>query len=474
MKIKTWLLLTYLLVMLIPLAAFYGLYVSINNYYQDKHVEEYFDKWNTVTDVKKQLTDPSLYSTSANYAALEQTTNNYLMITLYNASGRVLYASNPFVSQANFENKKKLYQHLYELEQTYDAFVYKEPVYQEKQIIGIYKISLARTEWVDHVESKMTLVLIGLAAILLILYSLVIWFLHRRLNKPLRQLQQQMQHFAKGLLIEPLPSRKDEIGELSTSFEAMQQEILAARAHLQQEQQQKHYMLASLSHDLKTPLTSIQAYTESLLSEGDANKEEYLSIITAKTVYMKQLLDELTMFSLLQSPTYEMELVAVDGEEFFDMLLADYEDISREKGFICTISCHVTGTFYVQPKQLMRVLDNLLSNAWRYTNTSGTIRIAAFNPHLAPNWCSMHLTKTTGVYIIVTNTGTEIPAEQLNQIFEPLYQVDQARTKTGNRGTGLGLTIAKDIIEKHHGTIKVVSKQNETAFIIWLPQEEKE
>lgn len=233
-------------------------------------------------------------------------------------------------------------------------------------------------------------------------------------------------------------------------------------------------MLASLSHDLKTPLTSIQAYTESLLCEDDANKEDYVSIITAKTVYMNQLLDDLTMFSLLQSPTYEMELVAVDGEEFFDMLLADYEDISREKGFICTSSCHVTGTFYVQPKQLMRVLDNLLSNAWRYTNIGGTIRIAAFNAHTKPHWCAMDLPKMTGAYIVVTNTGGAIPVEQLNQIFEPLYQVDQARTKTGNRGTGLGLTIAKEIIEKHHGTIEVVSKQNETAFIIWLPQEEKE
>lgn len=331
MKIKTWLLLTYLLVMLIPLAAFYGLYVSFTNYYQDKHVEEYFEKWNTVTDLKKQLADPSLYSKYADYAALNQVTSDQLMITLYNASGRVLYASNPLVSQANFENKNKLYKHLYELEQTYDAFVYKEPVYQDKQIIGIYKISLARTEWVDHVESQMTFVLTGLAAILFVLYSLVIWFLHRRLNKPLRQLQHQMQNFAKGLPTETLPSRKDEIGELSTSFEAMQQEILAARSQVNQEQQQRQYMLASLSHDLKTPLTSIQAYTESLILEGDANKEEYLSIITAKTVYMKQLLDDLTMFSLLQSPTYEMELVPVDGEEFFEMLLADYEGISREK-----------------------------------------------------------------------------------------------------------------------------------------------
>lgn len=459
--------------MLIPLVAFYGLYVSITNYYQDKHVEEYFEKWNTVTELKKQLADPSLYSKSADYAALDQSTSNQLMITLYNASGRVLYASNPFVSQANFESKNKLYQHLYELVQTYDAFIYKEPVYQDKQIIGIYKISLARTEWVDHVESKMTFVLTGLAAVLVILYSFVIWFLHRRLNKPLRQLQQQMKNFAKGLPTETLPSRKDEIGELSTSFEAMQQEILAARALVKQQQQQKQYMLASLSHDLKTPLTSIQAYTESLLADGEANKGEYLSIIAEKTVYMKQLLDDLTMFSLLQSPAYEMELVPVDGEEFFEMLLADYDDISREKGFICTTSCQVTGTFLVQPKQMMRVLDNLLSNAWRYTNANGTIRIAAFNPYAKPNWCAMHLPKKTGVYIIVTNTGAEIPAEQWEQIFEPLYQVDKARTKTGNRGTGLGLSIAKEIIEKHYGTIEVVSEQNETAFIIWLPEEEK-
>lgn len=473
MKIKHWLLITYLLVMLIPLAAFYGLYISINHYYQDKHVEEYFDKWNTVTDVKKQLANPSLYSKNADYNLLEKETNNQMMITLYNASGRVLYASNPFVRQANFENKNKLYQDLYALEQTYDAFVYKEPVYQDKQIIGIYKISLARTEWVDHVESSMTFVLIGLAIVLIMLYSFVIWFLHRRLNKPLQQLQYEMQQFAKGRPTKMLPSRKDEIGELSSSFQTMQQEILATRAQVNQEQQQKQFMLASLSHDLKTPLTSIQAYAESLLTEDHANNEDYLKVIQAKSIYMKQLLDDLTIFSLLQSPTYEMELVLVEGEEFFEMLLADYEEISKEKGFICEVSCAVTGTYLVQPKQLMRVVDNLLSNAWRYTNPGGTIRITAFQADTKPSWCTINLPHQTGAYIVVTNTGTNIPADQLAQIFTPLYQVDQARTKTGNRGTGLGLTIAKEIIEKHHGTIHAVSNKNETAFIIWLPQEEQ-
>lgn len=472
MKIKSWLLLTYLLVMLIPLGALYGLYVSINAYYQDKNIEAYFEKWSIVTDLKDVLNNPALYEQQAYYENIKPLTSDQLMITLYSANGKVHYSSNPLSS--NFESRSKVYKDLFEFKQNYGTIVYKEPVYENGVIKGVYKITIARTEWLEQVNTKTALVVSGLVLVLLLLYGGVIYFLNVRLNRPAKRLIEQMRAFAKGELTQSLPVKKDELGELTTSFKMMQEEITSTRERLDTAQRQKEYMIASLSHDLKTPLTSIQAYTESLLAGklSDNEQQEYLQIIQSKSDYMKQLLDDLMMFTLLQSSTYDLELVEVDGHEFFDMLLGDYEQISIEKGFKATTVVNVERSYHVNPKQLMRVVDNIVLNAWAYTNPGGVIHIAAFELSNIPSWCNEQLaTKFTkqGVYIVVQNSGATISDQQSKKMFEPLYQIDESRSNFGQRGAGLGLSIAKQIIEKHNGTIEAVPQQNRTAIVIWLP-----
>ncbi|MER1998980.1 MAG: HAMP domain-containing sensor histidine kinase [Lysinibacillus sp.] len=478
MKIKTWLLITYLLVMLLPLVALYGLYVSINNYYQDKSMQEYFEKLNDVNALKSHLENPKLYTDKQfSEEKVEGLTNEQTMITLYHPSGRGIYSSNPLATYTNFEDKEVLYKELYEFKQNYETFVYKQPVYEEGKIVGIFKITLARTEWTEQVGNNTKLIVASLIGFLLLLYGVIVYFLNRRLNQPLKQLIQQMQAFAKGKPTKPLPIQKDEIGDLTASFQRMQQEIMTNREKIESEQRQKEFMIASLSHDLKTPLTSIQAYAESLQSNAlsEHEKQEYLQIVQSKSDYMKQLLDDLMMFTLLQSPTYELELVSVEGDEFFEMLLGDYEQVSVEKGFTATTHLHVTNSYAVNPKQLMRVLDNLVGNAWTYTNPGGTIRVAAFEAPFSPSWyiASAQKVKGRGVYIVVQNSGSTLSNEQCQRMFEPMHQLDEARSHMGQRGAGLGLSIAKQIIEKHNGTIQAISYENETAITIWLPEEEK-
>jgi len=186
-------------------------------------------------------------------------------------------------------------------------------------------------------------------------------------------------------------------------------------------------------------------------------------------------LDDLMMYTLLQSQGYELELIRVEGSEFFEMLLADYEQVCKEKGFHAQTTIHVSGNYDVNPKQLMRVMDNLVSNAWMYTKSGGSIELGAFEmphmPSLRKQFVSDCLTKTDGIYIVVQNSGEGITPEECAKLFDPLYQSDQSRSKIGQRGAGLGLSIAKQIIEKHQGTIEVVSKQQQgTAIICWLPE----
>ncbi len=128
----------------------------------------------------------------------------------------------------------------------------------------------------------------------------------------------------------------------------------------------------------------------------------------------------------------------------------------------------------MHPKQLQRVIDNLLSNAWRYGEKGTTIGLAAVNAGNDPEWgfdfLKSALNKQEGMYIIVQNHGRGIPQQDIVKLFEPMYQADYARSKAGERGTGLGLNITKQIIEKHGGTVELLSRENiGTAVICWLP-----
>ncbi|MGE7809044.1 HAMP domain-containing sensor histidine kinase [Lysinibacillus capsici] len=475
MKIKAWLLIMFFIVMVIPIVGAYSLYVWINAYYQDKNVAEYFDKWTELNQVKDVVDNPVLYQKNADFEEIEELTNEKLAITLYTKSGYVLYSSNPLLT--GYVGKERMLNGLYDLQQAYNAFTYKEPVYLKGDLLGIYEIQLIRTDWVKGVEKRSWLVIASTILLFLIIYLTVILLLHRKLNRPLGELMQHMRHFAKGQHVKStLSVRKDEIGALAKTFEAMQVEIEKTRASLKAEQQQKEMMIASISHDLKTPLTAIQAYAESLQNKGLSEQQvaEYQQVIVTKADRMKHMLEDLMMFTLLQSTNYTLELIAVDGEEFFDMALSDYEPLCEEEGFTLKVFCAVDGLYAVHPKQLQRVIDNLLSNAWRYGEKGTTIGLAAVNAGNNPEWgfdfLKSALNKQEGMYIIVQNHGRGIPQQDIVKLFEPMYQADYARSKAGERGTGLGLNITKQIIEKHGGTVELLSRENSgTAVICWLP-----
>jgi signal transduction histidine kinase len=282
---------------------------------------------------------------------------------------------------------------------------------------------------------------------------------------------EQMTAFARREPFAEMPAGNDEIGELTKHFYGMRRQIEEAREKIAKQQQEKEFLIASISHDLKTPLTSIRAYAESLASPNELkltaeDRAEYCRIIAEKTEYMKQMLDDLTVYTLLQSPAYQMELVEVDGGEFFDMLLSGYEPICREKNIHLRTHCDVTGNVRVHPRQMMRVADNLMSNAVRHTKPGAHILLAAVSTgRPLPDGLFSFVREQAeragedGVFLIVQNEGEGMDEEQLSRVFDPLYQADQARSKKGERGTGLGLSITRRIMEKHGGTVRIFARK---------------
>lgn len=478
MKIKTWLLLSYIIVMLLPLGAAYGLFAWINAYHQDRNVEEYFLKWTELQAILPIVEDPALYQFGIEYEQLDALTDAHTAIELYSKDGYLLYTSNPLRKTVqSLEAKENLYKNLYVFDQSYRSFTYRAPVFSAKELVGFYEVKLARAEWVDGVTNRTWFVVVLFVVFISGIFLVVVMLVNHKLNRRLAHLMRQMKIFAEHGTVEQIEQQNDEIGELAASFDEMRQQIEAARDNLAQEQREKAYMIASISHDLKTPLTSIRAYAESLGNEQNlpvSRQKEYQEVIIQKAHYMQQMLDDLLMYTLLQSPSYEIELVEVEGSEFFEMLVSDYEPLCLERKITLHTFCEVEGVYAVNPKQLLRVADNLMSNAMKHTKKNGEIILAAVSPQYVPEeimpFATSLFSKQDGIYFIVQNSGIGIAPEALAFVFEPLYQTDTARTKKEDTGTGLGLSITKRMIEKHGGTVQIASEKNSgTCVVCWLP-----
>ncbi len=479
MKLQTWLLLSYLIVMLLPLLGAYGLFVWVSTYYEERNVEENMEMFVELNELQAVLARPGFYRVDADFGPVDELASSRVSMTLFAANGYRVHATDPLKpNPLVFTARKQLYEGFYEMKQKFGTISYKEPVFEDGRVVGIYEIEWMREEWVAGVGQR-TWVVAGLfAAFFLLLFAAVAILVNHRLNRPLRELSSRMAAFAKGETVEPMQKRSDEIGDLSKNFETMREELTRANESLAKEQQQKEFMIASISHDLKTPLTSVRAYAEALHSEllTLSERQEYYGIIIAKANHIRQMLDDLLTYTLLQSGAYEMERTAVDGGEFFDMVTSGYETLCGEKGIELQVEVEVETELSVNTKQMVRVVDNLMDNAIRHTDAGGMIGLAAADAGAAPGWCygfvKTALNREQGVYIIVQNEGQGVTEETIRNAFNPLYQADQARTKTG---TGLGLAITKEVMDRHGGTVQMLSeKRIGTAVICWLPAIKRE
>lgn len=466
------------MVMILPLITAYFLFAWINSYNNEQKVEEHVQLRAELEDVKQKLNDPALYASQADRRHLERDTDQTKLITLYDKNGVIVYSSNPSIQSTQFAlSKEQLYQDLYKLEQGYSSFSYKQPVFEHYELIGFFDIEIARDEWVAGVEKRSYIVGGLFFVVFVLIYLTVIRLVNKKLNTRLTGLMGDMSAYAAGKTVNERPTNQDEIGELTEHFYHMKQQIDAARETIEQEQETKEYLIASVSHDLKTPLTSIKAYAEALHTQKLTNEEqrEYRRVIVEKSDFMQHMLDDLLTYTLLKSPSHEMELVEVDGGEFFEMLVSDYEEVSRKQGIYLETTVDVCGIYQVNPKEMMRLADNLVSNAIQHTKSENRLWIAALSSDMMPpDWLFDFIPKFwkgNAVYFIVQNEGKGLSEEKSAHVFDPLYQADEARSKQYVHGSGLGLSITKQITEKHDGNVYFYSKESVgTCVICELPK----
>ena len=252
--------------------------------------------------------------------------------------------------------------------------------------------------------------------------------------------------------LKPIETRLNEIKQI---LKKQEQEVIEG-------EKKKNDLIVFLAHDLKTPLTSIVAYLTMLDSYQDMPEEErqrYTHIALEKSIRLGELISEFFEITKFNLQDIVLEPVELNLSMMLEQLADELYGVLREKNLTCEVEAAEDMVVYGDADKLARVFDNILRNAVSYCYPNTKIRIQA------------EMTEE-GNRIVFSNRGKQIPKEQLGTIFEKFYRLDEARHSTTG-GAGLGLAIAKEIVELHGGTIWAESDDEETRFIVMLPKKEE-
>ena len=219
-------------------------------------------------------------------------------------------------------------------------------------------------------------------------------------------------------------------------------------------------MIVYLAHDLKTPLTSVIGYLTLLRDEPQLSKElqeRYTGVALDKAERLEDLVNEffdITRFSLTH---LELEKQPTDLTRMLEQVCSEFQPMLAERGLKCELHLPQKLSFVGDPDQLARVFDNLLRNACHYSFEDTVVHVSGHED-------------AGDITLTFTNAGRTISKEKLARIFDQFFRLDSSRaSRTG--GAGLGLAIAKEIVELHGGTIYAWSENEKIAFVVTLPKE---
>lgn len=268
----------------------------------------------------------------------------------------------------------------------------------------------------------------------------------RKILLPLRELTLVAEQIVQGNMDCPITYRSnDEMGRFSAVFELMRTRLLESKVNQDAYEQARNELIASISHDLRTPLSSIRGYVEGL-QDGvaqDKNKfERYLSVIRDKTDKLNNLIEDLFRFSELESGQLQMNYEEIECDPLLESIIRPLEyEFADGRARLIVLRPFPVGRVLADPVRLTQVFNNLVGNATKYAGEEAHITIAASRAGKR-------------LEVSVSDNGIGIAPEHLPHLFERFYRGDKSRSSHLG-GTGLGLAICKYIIEAHGGEIGV-------------------
>ncbi|MBD2846779.1 HAMP domain-containing histidine kinase [Paenibacillus sp. IB182496] len=299
-------------------------------------------------------------------------------------------------------------------------------------------------------------------SLLVLVFCAVVYFvlLQWRRFRYFAELSEAIAHIADGNFDHKAPVRqRNEIGDLASSTNRLVEQLKTSMDEERRAEQTKNELITNVSHDLRTPLTSIIGYLG--LIEQDRYRDEvelrhYVQIAYDKSNRLNLLINDLFEYTRMRHDTTTLRAVSFNLTELLGELLAQYRLQLEQAGMTSAFHSSEPGlSVNGDPNKIVRVFENLLSNAMAYGREGKRIEVRVWREG---RWAAAE----------VANYGEPIPEVDLPHLFDRFYRADKSRT-AHNGGSGLGLAIAKSIVEKHGGTISVSSDEAVTAFRVLLP-----
>ena len=330
------------------------------------------------------------------------------------------------------------------------------PIEVEGQVVGrlivgrgAFEQTIVEQDFVNRSFQTIAFAAVGAALVALLLGI----FLARTLSKPLRELTLATRAVAEGDLEQSVPVRsKDELGQLAESFNQM-------NANLARSRDLRRQMTADIAHELRTPLSVILGHTEAIRDGVMSPSQESFEIIHDEILRLSSMIEDLRLLSLVEAGELPFEPRAYAPLELLDEIKAAFAPKAKQKSI--DIKVEITAPpndINLDPDRMTQVLGNLMENALRYTPEGGQIILSAEN------------SSDDVVEMRIKDTGQGVELEELEHIFDRFYKGDKSRSREEG-SSGLGLAIAKSIVEGHGGTIHAESEPGQgMTFIIRLPQ----
>ncbi|PFR45078.1 HAMP domain-containing sensor histidine kinase [Bacillus thuringiensis] len=331
-----------------------------------------------------------------------------------------------------------------ELGETFYRYVKFDFYFPEKEEGSIFVLK-KQSSFVDLTQKLFPILFVSLLLLAILLIGLLSYLVSRSVIKPIFVLKGATEKIKEGNLDFQMPvTSHDEIGQLNQGFEEMRKKLKESIEVQTQYEENRKELISNISHDLKTPITSIIGYVEGI-KDGVANTPEkmdkYLTTIHTKAKHMDTLIDELFLFSKLDLNRVPFQFETVELNTFMQELIEEMRMDLSEEGIEINLQLHSSPLYVTADcEKINRVISNLIHNSVKYMDKEEkkiTVTVSSDN---------------NKVIVKVIDNGSGIESDTLPYIFERFYRAEQSRNSSTG-GSGLGLAIAKQIVEEHGGEI---------------------
>lgn len=435
---------------------------AISNYRKDDTYLNIYDYYSENGESYKLIIAESYYSEGVISNSLKSTSKWFKVL---DKNLNVILESDNAPAKKNYTEKEIIYMRGY-----YNNGLFIEK-YQYINNDGIKRTAIIKSRELYtnsffkkmNILTKIDFVVFGIAYIILVV--IFVFVLRSKFYEPLEKLNKAMELLTEGKRKKPVDySGPREFVDICDRFNIMVSKLEDSENQRKKLMNDKERMMADISHDLKTPITSIQGYAKAL-SDGiivDEDKDKYIKIIYEKSKKLTELINIFHEYSKLEHPDFNLIFEKVDLSEYLRAYIAlKYEDIV-ESGFNIEVDIpEEEMEIKIDKVQLQRVFDNILGNSIKHNEKGTNIYVS--------------LKEKNDIYeIIIADDGKGISKDIANNIFEAFTVGDESRNS--KQGSGLGLAIAKTIVDLHGGTIELEPeslKKFSTQFKIILKKNPK-